>query len=86
MGYRAHVIHSNDATGPMIPMFVDAGLGQLGACGYLLTPHECNRNRLMIITTDAKVTYGEPIDYGIHAFLTGVSGLREPLPGPGPDA
>ena len=68
LGYRAHVIHSNDATGPMIPMFVAAGLGQLGACGYLLTPHEGNRNRLMMITTDAKVTNDEPVDYGIHAF------------------
>ena len=68
LGYRAHVIHTNDATGPMIPMFVAAGLGQLGACGYLLTPHEGNRNRLMMITTDAKVTYDEPVDYGIHAF------------------
>ena len=68
LGYRAHVIHPNDATGPVIPMFVAAGLGQLGACGYLLTPHAGNRNRLMMITTDAKVTYDEPIDYGIHAF------------------
>ena len=68
LGYRAHVIHANDATGPVIPMFVAAGLGQLGACGYLLTPHEGNRNRLMMITTDAKVAYDEPIDYGIHAF------------------
>lgn len=68
LGYRAHVIHSNDATGPVIPMFVAAGLGQLGACGYLLTPHEGSRIRLMIITTDANVTYDKPIDYGIHAF------------------
>ena len=68
LGYRAHVIHSGDATGPVIPMFVAAGLGQLGACGYLLTPHAGNRNRLMMITTDAKVNYDEPIDYGIHAF------------------
>ena len=68
LGYRAHVMHSNDATGPMIPMFVAAGLGQLGACGYLLTPHEGNRNRLMLITTDARVSHDQPIDYGIHAF------------------
>ena len=68
LGYHAHVIHSSDATGPMIPMFVEAGLGQLGACGYLLTPHAGNRNRLMMITTDAEVTYDQPIDYGIHAF------------------
>ena len=68
VGYRAHVIHSGDATGPMIPHFVAAGLGQMGACGYLLTPHAGNRNRLMMITTDAKVTNDEPVDYGIHAF------------------
>ena len=68
LGYKAHVIHSGDASGPMIPMFVAAGLGQLGACGYLLTPHAGNRNRLMMITTDAEVTYDEPVDYGIHAF------------------
>ena len=68
LGYRCHVIHSNDATGPVIPMFVTAGLGQLGACGYLLTPHHGNRARLMLITTDANVTYDKPVDYGIHAF------------------
>ena len=68
LGYRAHVIHSGDATGPVIPMFVAAGLGQLGACGYLLTPHAGNRNRLMMVTTDANVIHDEPVDYGIHAF------------------
>ena len=68
LGYRAHVIHSGDATGPVIPMFVAAGLGQLGACGYLLTPHAGNRNRLMMVTTDANVTNDQPVDYGIHAF------------------
>ncbi len=68
LGYRAHIIPDNDTSGPVIPMFVQAGLGQLGACGYLLTPHEGSRNRLMIITTDAKVTHDQPIDYGIHAF------------------
>ena len=68
LGYHAQVIHSNDSTGPMIPMFVAAGLGQLGACGYLLSAHAGNRMRLMIMSTDAKVTYDEPVDYGIHAF------------------
>jgi len=68
LGYKCHVIHSGDATGPVIPMHVAAGLGQLGACGYLLTPHEGNRCRLMLLTTDANVTYDQPVDYGIHAF------------------
>ena len=68
LGYKCHVIHSGDATGPVIPMHVAAGVGQLGACGYLLTPHDGNRCRLILITTDAKVTNDKPVDYGIHAF------------------
>jgi ferredoxin len=68
LGYRAQVHSPNDNTGPYIPMFVEAGLGQLGACGYLLTPNEGSRCRIMLITTDAEVTYDKPVDYGIHAF------------------
>jgi Pyruvate/2-oxoacid:ferredoxin oxidoreductase delta subunit len=68
LGYRAQVHSPNDNTGPYIPMFVKAGLGSLGACGYLLTPHVGSRCRLMIITTDANVSHDEPVDYGIHAF------------------
>ncbi len=68
LGYRAQVHSPNDNTGPYIPMFVKAGLGQLGACGYLLTPHVGSRCRLMLITTDAPVAYDQPVDYGIHAF------------------
>ena len=68
LGYRAQVHSPNDNTGPYIPMFVNAGLGSLGACGYLLTPHVGSRCRIMIITTDANVTHDSPVDYGIHAF------------------
>ena len=67
-GYHAQVIHSSDATGPIIAMMVAAGVGQQGACGYLLTPHAGNRQRLLMITTDANVTFDQPVDYGIHAF------------------
>jgi len=68
LGYRAQVHSPNDNTGPYIPMFVAAGLGQLGACGYLLTPHVGSRCRIMLVTTDANVTHDKPVDYGIHAF------------------
>ena len=68
LGYHAQILHSSDSSGPVIPMFVQAGLGQMGACGYLLSPHHGNRMRLLQIITDAMVTYDEPVDYGIHAF------------------
>ena len=47
------------------PYFVDAGLGQMGANGQLLTPHAGSRVRLMLVLTDAQVTYDQPVDYGI---------------------
>ncbi|MDH3602002.1 MAG: hypothetical protein OEU26_20515 [Candidatus Tectomicrobia bacterium] len=68
MGYRAQVSGPTWHYGPMIPMFVEAGLGQLGANGQLLSPHFGSRARLQIIFTDANVTYDQPIDYGIHKF------------------
>ena len=68
LGYRVQVSGPTWYYGPMIPMFVQAGLGQLGANGQLLSPHFGSRARLQIIFTDAKVTYDEPVDYGIHAF------------------
>ena len=86
LGYRAYVIHSNDAPGPMIPMFVAAGLGQLGACGYLLSPNEGNRNRLIMITTDAKVTLRRASRLRHPRLLPGVPDLRQPLSRTGPDA
>ena len=68
LGYYAQLHSPNDNSAAYIPMFVAAGLGQLGANGQLLSPHFGSRSRLMIITTDAPVTYDEPVDYGIHKF------------------
>ena len=68
LGYHAQIHSANDNSSPYIPMFVAAGLGQLGANGQLLSPHFGSRSRLAIITTDAPVTYDEPVDYGIHSF------------------
>ena len=68
LGYYAQVHTPNDGSAPYIPMFVEAGLGQLGANGQLLSPHFGSRARLCVITTDAPVTYDQPIDYGIHSF------------------
>ncbi len=47
---------------------VEAGLGQLGMNGQLLTPQAGSRCRIALITTDAPVEYGKPVDYGIEAL------------------
>ena len=68
LGYHAQVQSPTDASSVVHPMFVQAGMGQMGAMGYLLSPFFGSRHRLMMITTDALVTYDQPVDYGIHAF------------------
>ena len=68
LGYHAQVHSPNDNSGAYIPMFVSAGLGQLGANGQLLSPHFGSRARLAIVTTDAPVSYDQPVDYGINKF------------------
>ena len=68
LGYNVQVSGPTWHYGPMIPLFVAAGLGQLGANGQLLSPHFGSRARLQIVYTDANLTYDEPIDYGIHQF------------------
>ena len=68
LGYHAQVHSFSDASSAVIPMFVAAGMGQQGAMGYLLSPHFGSRVRLLIVTTDALVTYDQPVDYGIHSF------------------
>jgi ferredoxin len=68
LGYRAQVSGPTIAYGPAMPLFVQAGLGQVGANGIMMSPHFGPWSRLQIIFTDAVVTHDKPIDYGIHAF------------------
>ena len=70
LGYHAQVQAPGDAASALIPMFVEAGLGQQGAMGYLLSPHFGSRHRLLLVSTDAQVAYDKPVDYGINAFCS----------------
>ena len=68
LGYHAQMHSPSDDSVVFVPMFVNAGLGQLGANGQLLSPHFGSRCRLAIVSTDAAVTYDKPVDFGIHKF------------------
>ena len=70
LGYHAQVHDTYNDAAPVIPMFVAAGMGQVGASGYLLSPQFGSRVRLMIMTTDALVSHDRPVDYGVHAFCS----------------
>lgn len=64
-GYTAHV-HASEGEGMAINYAVQAGLGQLGLNGQLLTPIAGSRCRIKLITTNAPLTIDKPVDLGIE--------------------
>lgn len=66
LGYRA--IPCGNDTALSIPIAVDAGLGELGRHGLLITPEFGPRIRLLKAFTDLPLKPDKPIDYGIQSF------------------
>lgn len=66
-GFRA-AAYATPGPGISIHYAVDAGLGQLGINGQLLTPAAGSRCRLSLISTNAPLPFDQPVDYGIHGI------------------
>jgi reductive dehalogenase len=66
LGYRA--IPAGNGVGLSIPMAVDAGLGELGRMGLLITPKYGPRVRLAKVITDMPLIPDSPIRFGVTEF------------------
>ena len=66
LGYQA--IPSGNDMGLTIPMAVDAGLGELGRNGQLITKAYGPRVRISKVFTDLPLIPDEPIDIGVQHF------------------
>jgi reductive dehalogenase len=66
LGYRA--LPAGNGVGLSIPMAVDAGLGQVGRMGLLMTPKYGPRVRLAKVITDMPLVPNAPIDFGVTEF------------------
>jgi reductive dehalogenase len=66
LGY--HAMPSGNDTALSIPMAVDAGLGELGRNGILITPKYGPRVRLCKVFTDLPLVHDKPVDLGVQAF------------------
>lgn len=66
MGYTA--IPCKNGTGLSIPMAIDAGLGQLGRNGLLITPDFGACIRIGKVLTDMPLIPDSPIDFGVTEF------------------
>ncbi len=66
LGYRA--IPAGNGVGLSIPMAIDAGLGQLGRMGLLVTPKYGPRVRIAKVITDMPLVPNSTIDFGVEEF------------------
>ncbi len=64
-GYQARV-HDFQGENVILHYAVQAGLGQMGINGQVLTPSAGSRCRITAITTDAPLAVDGPRDFGIH--------------------
>jgi len=66
LGYEA--IQCGNDTALSIPLAIDAGLGELGRNGLLITPQHGPRVRLCKIFTDLPLKFDKPIEFGVKEF------------------
>ncbi len=68
LGYRARAHHLRNYQVLSVPVAVDAGLGELGRCGFLLNREFGNCLRLATVTTDLPLAPDRPVDIGVQRF------------------
>lgn len=68
LGYSASANHLRHYDAALVPLAVDAGLGETGRLGYLMTKDFGPRVRLGAVTTDMPLLPDSPIDIGVEDF------------------
>ena len=68
MGYEAKAHFNRTYELIMPPLAVDAGLGELGRFGYVVTDKLGPRARLFVVTTDMPMVLDKPVSLGVEAF------------------
>jgi len=68
MGYSATANHLRYYEAILPPLAVDAGLGEVGRLGYLITKEFGPRIRLGAVTTDLPLIPDKPVDIGVQDF------------------
>ena len=66
LGYPA-IPCGNDTT-QSVPLAIDAGLGEFGRHGLLMTPEFGPRQRICKVLTDLPLVADKPVDFGIQTF------------------
>ena len=68
LGYSATANHLRHYDAALVPLAVDAGLGETARLGYLMTKDFGPRVRLGAVTTDLPLVADKPVDIGAEDF------------------
>ena len=68
MGYTGIAEHTGHYDVVLPPLAVQAGMGEIGRNGYLITPTLGSRVRLSAVLTDMPLVVDEPIDIAVEEF------------------
>jgi len=68
MGYTGIAEHTGHYDAVLPPLAVQAGLGEVGRNGYLITPGMGGRVRLCAVLTDMPLVMDKPRDMGVEEF------------------
>ncbi len=79
LGY--HAIPAGNSTGMSIAFAIDAGLGELGRHGLLITPKYGPRVRLAKVFTDMPLVPDQPIKFGVEEFCNVCKKCADNCPG-----
>jgi len=75
LGYTA--VSSGNDIGLSVPLAVDAGLGQVGRNGLLITPEYGPRVKICKVFTDLPLIPDEPVEFGVTQYCTGCERCAE---------
>ncbi|MCD6117864.1 reductive dehalogenase [bacterium] len=70
LGYSARANLDGNYRVMCPPIAADAGLGELGRLGLLITPKFGPRVRIAVVTTDMPLEFDKPISFGVQDFCT----------------
>lgn len=68
LGYSARAHHLRNYGVLVVPVAVDAGLGELARCGYMVSRRYGANTRISCVTTDMPLAHDEPADIGVQDF------------------
>lgn len=80
MGWRAETHTMTGSEVLLVPLAVDAGLGEVGRNGYLVSPRYGARTRLFAVLTDMPLEADRPISIGVDEFCRSCKKCAEACP------